>query len=483
MVAVTWALRATREVYHPWYARPDWLFLLIASMGVAVGWVMSRLGQWLPARAHGCGIPAVTWAVALPLWLGLAGAALYFAPGAAYLWLCRSAVAGLLLLVVRRRAARRSASLRCSCWPSPATLWLRDGLEILRFAVAMLGRMPYITPVYRVRGAGGACRRDGRAAVHRGHGGRAPAAEAIARHGPPAHPGRHRDGLAYTAPAYTAGRAAAPLRAGPAGSRRADLDVGSRLARAWGWTSAIMRRGWTLETAIGRPGSVPVGAVSTPFVFRSTQPSIGPPPADIAGFSLEPLEAGHELTVTVVPHRPAMTIAFVLPEGITPARSNLPGVVARPLDGDLPGGAAGGREVQRGSSADVDPERLREMRVVVTRRRHARRRGLAAPARLAAARHDDLERRVVLVDPGGRSAHRSRAAAAAPVTAGEPPAGSPRPRPARSCAPGRCTTGPTRRWSPPSPPRCSRSTSCAWPAPTSTRRQATQTYAMATTIG
>ena len=35
MVGATWALRAAREVYHPWYAHPDRLFLLLLAVGHA----------------------------------------------------------------------------------------------------------------------------------------------------------------------------------------------------------------------------------------------------------------------------------------------------------------------------------------------------------------------------------------------------------------------------------------------------------------
>ena len=37
MVGATWALRAAREVYHPWYARPGRLFLLLIAVGLTVG--------------------------------------------------------------------------------------------------------------------------------------------------------------------------------------------------------------------------------------------------------------------------------------------------------------------------------------------------------------------------------------------------------------------------------------------------------------
>ena len=44
MIGATWALRAAREVYHPWYARPDRLFLLLLAVGTTAAWAMSRAG-------------------------------------------------------------------------------------------------------------------------------------------------------------------------------------------------------------------------------------------------------------------------------------------------------------------------------------------------------------------------------------------------------------------------------------------------------
>jgi hypothetical protein len=366
MVAVTWALRATREVYHPWYARPDWLFLLIAAMGITVGWVMSRLGHWLPAWAHGLRHPAVTWSIALPLWLALAVGSLWYAPGAAYLWMWPLLTAGLTLLIVPAASGLAIRLASVIVLAVVATLWLRDGLEVMRFAVAVFGRMPYITPVFAYA-----------ALIALAGVMVAPpfiAATAAAR--PLLRPSLVTallliavvvaTGLAYTAPAYTAEQ---PLRRyaralQEAGAATSTWEVGSLEP---GLDLAEHAPGsWSLESA-APPGAVPWGRYSMPFVFRSTQPSIGPPPVDIAGFSINPLEAGHELTVSVVPHEPALMVAFVLPEGLTPARSNLPGVTrlnrwtatyrAAPAEGVL----------LRASFSDVDPDRLRDVHVVVTR--------------------------------------------------------------------------------------------------------------------
>ena len=73
MVGATWLLRWGREVYHPWYARPGRLFLLLIAIGVTTGWSVTRLGRWLPRRAHPTRHTSLTWTMTLPAWIGFAG--------------------------------------------------------------------------------------------------------------------------------------------------------------------------------------------------------------------------------------------------------------------------------------------------------------------------------------------------------------------------------------------------------------------------
>ena len=131
MAAATWLLRFAREVYHPWYARPGRLFLLLIATGLAVGWAMARAGRWLPARAHAARHPALAWSVILPVWILLAAAALWFAPSAAYLWVLPLGVAGLLLCVVpiHNDPLVRIASLLVLA--VSASLWLREAHDLL----------------------------------------------------------------------------------------------------------------------------------------------------------------------------------------------------------------------------------------------------------------------------------------------------------------------------------------------------------------
>src|SRR6185436_11608750 len=99
---------------------------------------------------------------------------------------------------------------------------------------------------------------------------------------------------------------------------------------------------------------------------RSAGPALGPAPVAISAFSTELVAGGVELTLTVTPQREGLTLTFILPQGVTPARSSLPGVprlgrwsatyVAPPADG----------LAWKASFSGVDAERLRETRIAVT---------------------------------------------------------------------------------------------------------------------
>jgi hypothetical protein len=135
-------------------------------------------------------------------------------------------------------------------------------------------------------------------------------------------------GIAYVAPAYTN---AQPQR------RYARVIVEPDPARAI-FEVASQEPGLDLQP--GAPGgwsratdaphaSLPVGQFRFPFVFRTEGQSPGPAPASISSFAVTPVVAGSELTMTIVPQAPSLAASFVLPPGVAPARSNLPGIVAR----------------------------------------------------------------------------------------------------------------------------------------------------------
>jgi Peptidase family M28 len=327
MVGATWLVRAAREVYHPWYARPDRLFLLLVATGAAVAWAMSRAGRWLPKRAHPVRHQATTWSATLPVWIVLAGGALWFAPSAAYLWVLPLLAAGLVasLAPVHHDGAVRIGSVLVLA--VSATLWARETTELLRFVVAIMGRLPIVTPVFLYAALISAAaimvfppllaaitteRRLGNPWALTS-GGLFAVAIAI--------------GAVYVAPAYTNEQ---PLR-----RHVRALQDGDAPNAIWEVASVEpgldlgpgAPSGWTPASGTVAASGVPWSRDSFPFVFRTTGPPLGAAPASISGFSTTPLPEGSHVTLSVVPKQPGVAVTFVLPEGVTPARTSLPGIV------------------------------------------------------------------------------------------------------------------------------------------------------------
>ena len=365
MVGTAWALRASREVYHPWYARPDRMFLLLLCVGAAVAWGAGRAGAWLPPRVHGMRHPVVVWSLTLPVWVAISAAMLWLAPGAAFMWTLPllAAAAPLMLVAPENDAAVRVASVVALA--VTATLWLRNVVELLRFVVAIFGRLPVITPVYVFPAL------ILLAAIMI----TPPLVAAVATPRPLRRPSllsavllltiATAGGFAYAAPAYTFEQ---PLRRQvralqEPGNPGATWEVGSvepGLDLAPGSPA-----GWTRQSA-SAPASVPWGRLPHPFVFRTIGPGLGPAPVDVAGLTITPVAAGYEVATTVVPKRGGLAVSFVLPAGLTPARSSLPGALrlgqwaaafVAPTSEGL---------VWKASFARVDPARLREIRIAVT---------------------------------------------------------------------------------------------------------------------
>lgn len=381
MIGTTWAVRAAREVYHPWYAHPDRLFLLLAAVGLTIAWAMARLASLLPTAVRRLRDPVITWSIALPIWIILAASATWFAPNAAYLWTLPLLVAGGCLVVIPRDTRERIADDRSEVsglfntdlvrvasivvLAVAGTLWLRNTVDLLRFATAVFGRLPFIMPAFvfpAIIAAGG---------VMVGP----PIAAAASRPLP-----LHRPALVTAvcltaiavligatalAPAYTYER---PLRrhvralqepeSNTAIWEIASIEPGVDLAPG-------APGGWTLQNDTA-PASIPWGRFTDPFVFRTRTDALGRAPADVTGFRVTPGPEGVDVSMSVIPHRGALAISFVLPAGSAPLRTSFPGVVragqwvatfiAPPLDGI---------EWQAVLNPS-DAPRIRDIRVVVT---------------------------------------------------------------------------------------------------------------------
>ncbi len=307
----------------------------------------------------------MAWSITLPIWIALAAAMFSLAPGAAYLWVLPLFAAGVLLafLPLHSIAVVRLASGVVLI--VAAALWLQPATSLLYFIVATLGRLPIVSPsfVYAavLTGAGA----DDRAAAPRDRDADTASAAAGDRHCAGLFAIAVTAGLAYMAPAYTNEE---PLRRVARAFQDGD---GAALGRLDRWSpdsisaKARLRAGG--RPRIRRRRRSPFAAWRSPFVFRTTGPTLGPPPISIGALTLEPVQAGWELTVTVIPRMPGLAISFVLPAGLEPARSNLPGIVrdggrwtatylAPPAEG----------VVFRASFGGSDSSRIRDLRVMAT---------------------------------------------------------------------------------------------------------------------
>ena len=155
----------------------------------------------------------------------LAGVTAALAPGAGYLWTLPLLVAGLGLLAVPATNATAIRAISVVVLAVAGTLWLRDTVELLRFMVALLGRMPFITPVWVYAALMLACGAMVGPAVRRGGRGDEAAPASVDPHGGAARR-RGRDGRPRLCRAgiHLQSAAAAPFpRAHRAGRLNVDL--------------------------------------------------------------------------------------------------------------------------------------------------------------------------------------------------------------------------------------------------------------------
>lgn len=330
MVGAIWLLRAVREVYHPWYAHPNRLLLLLVAAGIGAPWYITRLMSFLPAAVRSHRTPQAVWTMVLPLWIGLSIAMEIIAPAAGYLWTLPLLFAGLLLSIVPARTAALVRLASVGIAVVAALFWLADGLDLFRFVIAMFGRLPLITPIWIypavlaliglmlappcVAVVAGLAR--GRT-MHAVVGGLWALLFAVAI------------GLAYFGHAYTPER---PLR------RMAFYTQDTQAGHAW-WEVGSLEPGLDLDASAAAhnpskwqlerprtplPTSLPLPGLSSPFVFRSDAAATSAPVDVSASINIRENAA---IDVTVVPRQEGVTLTFLLPEGLQPMTANLAGAM------------------------------------------------------------------------------------------------------------------------------------------------------------
>ncbi|MGH9311982.1 MAG: hypothetical protein ACRD1S_02175, partial [Vicinamibacterales bacterium] len=339
MTLATFGLRASREAYHPWYAHPGRLFLLLAAAGGACGWAAARAGALLPERWHGVRHPALVWTIALPVWIVVAAVASVAAPLSAFLWTLPLASAGVLLLALPPRSVPAMRAASAIVLVVVAVLWVDNLLVLAGFIVAVLGRQPIVTPVwiYPAMVTAGAivlvppaiATVVGQRRLVRPAAASAVALLAIAC----------AFAWAWMAPAYTEDR---PLRrtaryvedltTGAAFWEVAGVEPGLDLADA-------APQGWGPAREEARI-SVPIAGLPFPFVFRRMADGGEPRAQPPATATMTVDAAASAVTLHVRPAEPGLFASVVLPD--------------RPITASLPGAYRRGRWTARYAGVPVD---------------------------------------------------------------------------------------------------------------------------------
>jgi hypothetical protein len=327
MAGALWLLRAVREVYHPWYGQMGRTAAFMVAAGIAAGWLVSRAGALIPARARGDRHPAAAWAVALPFWIAIAGALMWFAPGAAQLATVPLLSAGVLLLATPLRSSTAVRITSAIVLAIAAAVWIRNALDLLFYANALFGRFATITPLWIFPALLAVA---GLFVVP-------PFLSTVSAGSPLARPSVFTGfcliavavtGLAaYSGSAYTDRD---PLRR----HARFVQDDGSKTAM---WEIGGNEPGLDVVPADGLTWAADAGTgprplrLSTPlpypFLFTAPAPIVATPA--VATASVTTIGDGVEMTITVRPRDPSAFVTLALPAGVTPARANLPGVVTR----------------------------------------------------------------------------------------------------------------------------------------------------------
>jgi hypothetical protein len=326
MVGASWLLGASSTVHHPWYAAPLRTCALIVVSGALGTWLVTRLAFLAPERVRYRREPATAWAIALPIWGAIVAGFESTAPLAAPLWALALAITGAALAVIppARTVWMRAASILVLA--VTIVLFVPDGLRLFEFLVAVLGRLPIVTPVWVlplfVAFVGLMIAAPFAAAVigfvegRRGHGlmgGALLAGFATTL------------GLAYVAAPYTWER---PARRSvvyvqdavigkawwEVGGNEPGLDLAHASAEAARWSP--------IDRGARLPATVTVGGATGAFRFRR-QGDATPAPARVLARQLPAADApGHiDYEVSVTPQRPGLSATLHLPPGVVPVRA------------------------------------------------------------------------------------------------------------------------------------------------------------------
>jgi hypothetical protein len=328
-VAGTWLIRVLRPELHPWYGHPERLYgFLLASQALAI-WIAARLARRV-CRYFGRPFErAGIWISTIAVWIALALATDARLPAASYLWSLPLVAAGVLLLVTPRRREAESA-VDALTFAGTALLWVGLGRDLALFLVPVFGRLSIVTPTY-VFGAWMAtvaamvlppfmALLTGATIAPRLQSSRTGALLAAVS--------VLLAGWAYGAPAYTTER---PLRrqvryVQDGASGRAAWEVGGN-EPSLDLPGSPSDLRWGPQPPEPGPGTA-LAPLRHPFVFRAATTPGAPVPGTVS-VALAGGAGSVELEVVARPSTPDARVDFVLPTGLTPLESSLPGRTGR----------------------------------------------------------------------------------------------------------------------------------------------------------
>ena len=147
MVAATALLRVSREVLHPWYAHPERLWTLLVLSALVVVHLLFVIGSRLPLALQAPRHPSSVWLATVPAWMVATASAHVLIPSAAYLWTVPLLITAVPVAAAPAATGWMARLVAGLALVTASTLWLPECRQLLAFSVALLGRLPTVTPV------------------------------------------------------------------------------------------------------------------------------------------------------------------------------------------------------------------------------------------------------------------------------------------------------------------------------------------------
>jgi hypothetical protein len=324
-------LRLGTGLQQPWYGQVRVFPVFLATVVIGALWVVLLIARSLPVTVRPSGHPACIWMLALPVWAGALAFLQRTAPGTGYLFAIPLLTAAALMLALPLRAPSVGRLASAAVAVVAGALWIPLWWPLLEFLVAMLGSLPVVTPTWLYP-----------AFVLVSVSTVMPAVQGVVL-------GRERRLLpasAVTSVLLLAVVASSwvmvvePAYGAEYPERRRVRYVQDMLQQKAMWEIGTHER--DDAPAGGQPGSprdwhadsqppalsVRLPAVSGTFRYRTRAAGLVAPPLELRR-SIQAIDGSSDAWVetTAMPQLEGTGVAFLLPWGVTPVESSLPGAV------------------------------------------------------------------------------------------------------------------------------------------------------------